>query len=217
MNWRYLPWVFPRQATRPTGSGPPLRGFPPYSPGNFTPRVKAREIAGLLRQSVPPRPRGIPRGGSQARTAHPPPRVTVTLPAPQPRPVGPPTAAGVGAERGRGRGHNTPIPAAKGRGGFRLLCPRALGPPASVGCRLQAFNPAWAAFTDDGYVLYCAKRPGSRALGAPTRRRRPHAHPAHASSRSSRHDSGDYRPTKQGGNRAYGRSPATLPVAGFLV
>ena len=132
---------------------------------------------------------------------------------PHPSPTGrPPTAAGVGTERGRGRGHNTPIPAAKGRGGFRLLRPRALGPPASVGCRLQAFNPAWAAFTDDGYVLYRAKRPGSRALGAPTRRRRPHA-----SSRSSRHDSGDYRPTKQGGNRAYGRSPATLPVAGFLV
>ena len=136
----------------------------------------------------------------------------------RPSPTGrPPTAAGVGAERGRGRDHNTPIPAAKGRGGFRLLCPRALGPPVSVGCRLQAFNSAWAAFTDDGYVLYRAKRPGSRALGAPTRRRRPHAHPAHASSRSSRHDSGDYCPTKQGGNRAYGRSPATLPVAGFLV
>ena len=29
MNWRYLPWVFPRQATRPTGSGPPLRGSLP--------------------------------------------------------------------------------------------------------------------------------------------------------------------------------------------
>ena len=133
------------------------------------------------------------------------------------RPVGLPRPPGSG-QKGVGAGVTTPpYQRPRAAGAFRLLCPRALGPPASVGCRLQAFNPAWAAFPDDGYVLYRAKRPGSRALGAPTRRRHPHAHPAHASSRSSRHDSGDYRPTKQGGNRAYGRSPATLPVAGFLV
>ena len=177
MNWRYLPWVFPRQATRPTWFGTSPSRFPPYSPGNFTPRVKAREIAGLLRQSVPPRPRGIPRGGSQARTAH------THLPAlqsryPHPSPTGrPPTAAGVGAE-GVGAGVTTPpYQRPRAAGAFDSFVPERWGPPASVGCRLQAFNPAWAAFTDDGYVLYRAKRPGSRALGAPTRRRRPHAHP----------------------------------------
>ena len=31
--------------------------------------------------------------------------------------------------------------------------PRALGEPAPVGCRLQAFLPAWAAITDDVFVL----------------------------------------------------------------
>ena len=31
--------------------------------------------------------------------------------------------------------------------------PRALGPPARVGGRLQAFLPAWAAITDDAFVL----------------------------------------------------------------
>ena len=77
---------------------------------------------------------------------------------PHPSPTGrPPTAAGVGAERGRGRGHNTPIPAAKGRGGFRLLCPRALGPPASVAAaarlprsRRQAPAKTWLRFL--GYL-----------------------------------------------------------------
>ena len=133
------------------------------------------------------------------------------------RPVGLPRPPGSG-QKGVGAGVTTPpYQRPRAAGAFDSFVPERWGPRFSVGCRLQAFNPAWAAFTDDGYVLYRAKRPGSRALGAPTRRRRPHAHPAHASSRSSRHDSGDYRPTKQGGNRAYGRSPATLPVAGFLV
>ena len=31
--------------------------------------------------------------------------------------------------------------------------PRALGPPARVGGRLQALLPAWAAITDDAFVL----------------------------------------------------------------
>ena len=31
--------------------------------------------------------------------------------------------------------------------------PRALGPPTVVGGRLQAFIPAWAAITDDAFVL----------------------------------------------------------------
>ena len=53
----------------------------------------------------------------------------------------------------------------------------------------------------------------SRALRAPTRRRRPSSHPAHAPSHPSRHSSGDYRLAQQGGNRTYGRSPATLSVA----
>ena len=222
MNWRYLPWVFPRQATRPTGFGTSPFEVPSLFSGQFYPEGKGAAggapagtgncgPAASVR-AAPPERHSTGRIAGPHRTPTSPRYSHAT---PHPSPTGrPPTAAGVGAERGRGRGHNTPH---TGRGGFRLLCPRALGPPVSVGCRLQAFNPAWAAFTDDGYVLYRAKRPGSRALGAPTRRRRPHAHPAHASSRSSRHDSGDYRPTKQGGNRAYGRSPATLPVAGFLV
>ena len=91
MNWRYLPWVFPDRQRAQLVRDLPFEG-PSLFSGHFTPRVKeqlagrqqAREIAGLLCQSMPPRPRGIPRGGSQARTAHPPPRVTVTLPAPQP-------------------------------------------------------------------------------------------------------------------------------------
>ena len=40
-----------------------------------------------------------------------------------------------------------------------------------------------------------------RAFRAPTRRRRPSSHPAHAPSLSSRHGSGDYRLAQQGGNR----------------
>ena len=35
--------------------------------------------------------------------------------------------------------------------------PRALGPPTRVGGRLQAFLPAWAAITDDAYVLSVIK------------------------------------------------------------
>ena len=105
---------------------------------------QAWEIAGQLRQSMPPRPRGTP----QARPVHPPPRVTVTLPSPQPDR----SAAGVAAG-GVEAGVTTP-PAQRPRaaGTFDSF-PRALGPPAAVGCRLQAFLPAWAAFTDDAYVL----------------------------------------------------------------
>ena len=53
----------------------------------------------------------------------------------------------------------------------------------------------------------------SRALRAPTRRRRPSSHPAHAPSHPSRHGCGDHHLAQQGGNRTYGRSPATLPVS----
>ena len=41
----------------------------------------------------------------------------------------------------------------------------------------------------------------SRALRAPTQRRRPSSHPAHAPSHPSRHSSGDYRLAQQGGNK----------------
>ena len=89
--------------------------------GQFTPRVKeqlavcqqARDSAGQLRQSMPPRPRGTP----QARPVRPPPHVTVTLPSPQPDRSATRGRRGRG-RRGRGRGHKTPRPAAKGRGGF---------------------------------------------------------------------------------------------------
>ena len=106
-------------------------------------RQQAREIAGQLRQSMPPRPRGIP----QARPVHPPPRVTVTLPSPQP------DRSATHGRRGRGRGGGgaeagvTTPPAQQPRaaGTFDSF-PRALGPPAAVVCLLQAFLPAWAAF-----------------------------------------------------------------------
>ena len=123
---------------------------------------------------------------------------------PHPSPTGRPTAAaGVGAE-GVGAGVTTP-----------LVSPSA-GAPGSGGLPHPGVQPRLGGHHGRRLcTVYRAKRPGSRALGAPTRRSHPHAHPAHASSRSSRHGSGDYRPTKQGGNRAYGRSLATLPVAGF--
>ena len=155
--------------------GPPFRGPVPIL-GKVTPRVKeqqAREIAGQLRQSMPPRPRGTP----QARPVHPPPRVTVTLPSTQPdRSV----------TRGRGGGGveagvTTP-PAQRSRAaGIFDSFPRALGAPAAVDCRLQAFLPAWAAFTDDAYVLIrggCVVELSEPLLGAvvrlPTPRMPPH-------------------------------------------
>ena len=74
---------------------------------------QARDLAGQLRQSMPPRPRGAP----QARPVRPPPRVTVTLPSPQPDRSATRGCRGHG-RRGGGRGHFTPRPTAKGRGGF---------------------------------------------------------------------------------------------------
>ena len=72
---------------------------------------------------------------------------------PHPSPTGRPTAAaGVGAE-GVGAGVTTPPNQRPRAAGDFDSFPRALGPPAPVGCRLQAFNPAWAAITDDAYVL----------------------------------------------------------------
>ena len=77
---------------------------------------------------MPPRPRGIPRGGSQARTAHPPPRVTVTLPAPQPRPVGLPRPPGSG-QKGVGAGVTTPpYQRPRAAGAFDSFVPERWGP-----------------------------------------------------------------------------------------
>ena len=95
--------------------------------GQFTPRLKeelavrqqARELAGQLRQSQPPRYHspGQPRTFPRAQAA--PPRVTVTLPTPAPN---------RGARGGRGRsyrrghrgqrGQRSHRQAAQGRGGF---------------------------------------------------------------------------------------------------
>ena len=116
-------------------------------------RQQAREIAGQLRQSVPPRPRGNPRGGSQARTAHPPPRVTVTLPAPQPDRSAYRGRRGRG-RRGRGRGHNTPQPAAgQGPRGLLTPFPERWGPRLRWAAASRRSTLAWAAITDDAYVL----------------------------------------------------------------
>ena len=218
MNWRYLPWVFPRQGNAPNWFGTSPSRFPSLFSGQFYPEGKGTGNCGPAAsvRAAPPERHSTGRIAGPHRTPTSPRYSHATR---TPGPTGrPPTAAGVGAERGRGRGHNTPIPAAKGRGGFRLLCPRALGPPASVGCRLQAFQPL-PGRPSRTMVTYSIVRSGlvvelSEPLpGGAVRMTTPRMPP----SRSSRHDSGDYRPTKQGGNRAYGRSPATLPVAGFLV
>ena len=92
--------------------------------GQFTPRLKeelavrqqARELAGQLRQSQPPRYHspGQPRALPRAQAA--PPRVTVTLPSP------PPSRGSRGGRgrsyRGRRRGQRGHRQAAQGRGGF---------------------------------------------------------------------------------------------------
>ena len=92
--------------------------------GQFTPRLKeelavrqqARELAGQLRQSQPPRYHspGQPRALPHAQAA--PPRVTVTLPSP------PPSRGSRGCRgrsyRGRQRGQRGHRQAAQGRGGF---------------------------------------------------------------------------------------------------
>ena len=116
-------------AAGPTCTGPPFRGPVPLL-GKVTPRVKeqqAREIAGQLRQSMPPCPRGTP----QARPVHPPPHVTVTLPSPQPDRSATHGRRGRG-RGGRGRGHNTPSTAgAPGRGGL---------PPPGIPPRLGSLH-----------------------------------------------------------------------------
>ena len=92
--------------------------------GQFTPRLKeeltvrqqARELAGQLRQSQPPRHRsfGQPRALPRAQAA--PPRVTGSLPPPQPSRG---FRGGRGrSQRGRYRGQRGHRQAARGRGGF---------------------------------------------------------------------------------------------------
>ena len=108
----------------------------------FTPRLKeelavrqqARELAGLLRQSQPPRYHspGQPRALPHAQAA--PPRVTVTLPSPPPN---------RGSRGGRGRsyrgrrrgqrGQRGHRQAAQDRGGFLLLPPSARAPRRAGG------------------------------------------------------------------------------------
>ena len=111
---------FPGPAAHPACTGPALRGPVPLL-GAFYMRVQeqlavrqqARELAGQLRQTMPPRPRGTP----QALPVRPPPRVTVTLPSPQPARSATRGRRGRG-RRSRGRGLSTPSPAAEGRGVF---------------------------------------------------------------------------------------------------
>ena len=148
-----------RQAARPTCAGPPLRGAHPFlravypeskgaaggapaGTGDCWPAASVR-AAPPERQSTG-RIAGPHRTPSSPRYSH-----ATRTPA---RPVGPTEAAGVGAE-GVGAGVTTPPNLRPRAAGAFDSFPRALGPPAPVGCRLQAFNLAWAAITDDAYVL----------------------------------------------------------------
>ena len=121
--------------------------------GQFTPRLieeltvrqQARELAGQLRQSQPPRHRsfGQPRALPCAQAA--PPRFTVSLPSPQP-------SRGFRGGRGAIPERETPRATRSSLGGPG---PRWLltAYPERLGGRLQAFLPAWAAITDDAFVL----------------------------------------------------------------
>ena len=144
-------------AARPTCTGPPFRGLVPLL-GKVTPRVKeqlavrqqAREIAGQLRQSMPPRPRGIP----QTRPVHPPPRVTVTLPSPQP------DRSATHGRRGRGRGGGGQRPGSQhpqhsGQEprGLLTLFPERWGPRPRWSASSRHSSPPGRPFTDDAYVL----------------------------------------------------------------
>ena len=93
------------------------------------------------------------------------------------RPIGGGGGLGLRGLAAVGAGVFTAPPTEAGRG-FDCL-PRALRDGGPVGCRLQAFLPAWAAITDDKFVLSVIRNgfviglteslPGG-ALRAPTRR-----------------------------------------------
>ena len=64
--------------------------------------------------------------------------------------------------------------------------PRALGPPTEVGGRLQAFAPAWAAITDDAFVLSVIRGGFSIHLATPLPEGAVRTHPPRMSPRTQR-------------------------------
>ena len=135
MNWRYLPWVFPRQATRPTGSGPPLRGslpilrafYPegkgaaggaPAGTGNCGPAASVR--------AAPPERHSTGRIAGPHRTPTSP-RYSHATRTPA-RPVGLPRPPGSG-QKGVGAGVTTPpYQRPRAAGAFDSFVPERWGP-----------------------------------------------------------------------------------------
>ena len=197
MNWRYLPWVFfPDRQRAQLVRDLPFE-VPSLFSGQFYPEGKGTGNCGPAAsvRAAPPERHSTGRIAGPHRTPTSP-RYSHATRTPA-RPVGLPWPPGSG-QKGVGAGVTTPpYQRPRAAGAFDSFVPERWGPRLRWAAASRHSTPPGR--PSRTMVTYSIVRSGLVVeLSEPLlkRRRRPHAHPAHASSRSSRHD-------------------ATLPVAGF--